>query len=89
MSDFGGVHRYNVTGLYHDMWAFPSDTPGVVQRMKQAYPALRTVGDMVDLGDLTPAQGDLVELYAMSRADRIVAPIISAFSTAAARLSGR
>ncbi|NNK02107.1 MAG: 2-oxoacid:acceptor oxidoreductase subunit alpha, partial [Desulfatitalea sp.] len=20
MSDFGGVHRYNVTGLYHDMW---------------------------------------------------------------------
>ena len=30
MSDFGGVHRYNVTGLYHDMWGFPSDTPGVV-----------------------------------------------------------
>ncbi|MCP4348348.1 MAG: 2-oxoacid:acceptor oxidoreductase subunit alpha [Desulfobacterales bacterium] len=30
MSDFGGVHRYNVTGLYHDMWGFPSDNPGVV-----------------------------------------------------------
>jgi 2-oxoglutarate/2-oxoacid ferredoxin oxidoreductase subunit alpha len=31
MSDFGGVHRYNVTGLYHDMWGFPSDKPAVVQ----------------------------------------------------------
>lgn len=30
MSDFGGIHRYNVTGLYHDMWGFPSDDPGVV-----------------------------------------------------------
>jgi 2-oxoglutarate ferredoxin oxidoreductase subunit alpha len=31
MSDFGGVHSYNVTGLYHDMWGFPSDKPAVVQ----------------------------------------------------------
>lgn len=31
MSDFGGEHRYNVTGLFHDMWGFPSDNPGVVQ----------------------------------------------------------
>ena len=30
MSDFGGVHRYNVTGLYHDMWGFPSTNPSVV-----------------------------------------------------------
>jgi 2-oxoglutarate ferredoxin oxidoreductase subunit alpha len=30
MSDFGGVHRYNVTGLVHDMWGFPSDNPKVV-----------------------------------------------------------
>ncbi len=30
MSDFGGVHRYNVTGLFHDMWGFPSSEPGVV-----------------------------------------------------------
>ena len=30
MSDFGGVHRYNVTGLYHDMWGFPTDNPKVV-----------------------------------------------------------
>ena len=31
MSDFGAVHRYNVTGLFHDMWGFPSDKPAVVQ----------------------------------------------------------
>jgi 2-oxoglutarate ferredoxin oxidoreductase subunit alpha len=30
MSDFGGVHRYNVTGLCHDMWGFPSDNPKIV-----------------------------------------------------------
>jgi len=30
MSDFGGVHRYNVTGLVHDMWGFPSTEPRVV-----------------------------------------------------------
>jgi 2-oxoglutarate ferredoxin oxidoreductase subunit alpha len=30
MSDFGGVHRYNVTGLFHDMWGFPATTPEVV-----------------------------------------------------------
>ncbi len=30
MSDFGGVHRYNVTGLYHDMWGFPSSEPRTV-----------------------------------------------------------
>ena len=30
MSDFGGFHRYNVTGLYHDMWGFPSENPAVV-----------------------------------------------------------
>jgi len=30
MSDFGAVHRYNVTGLFHDMWGFPSTEPGVV-----------------------------------------------------------
>lgn len=30
MSDFGGDHRYNVTGLFHDMWGFPSNNPQVV-----------------------------------------------------------
>ena len=30
MSDFGGEHRYNVTGLFHDMWGFPSTDPKIV-----------------------------------------------------------
>ncbi len=30
MSDFGGNHRYNVTGLFHDMWGFPSSEPRAV-----------------------------------------------------------
>lgn len=33
MSDFGGHHRYNVTGLYHDMWGFPSNNPKVVNQL--------------------------------------------------------
>jgi 2-oxoglutarate ferredoxin oxidoreductase subunit alpha len=33
MSDFGGVHRYNVTGLTHDMWGFPSNKPEVVYEL--------------------------------------------------------
>ena len=31
MSDFGGDHRFNVTGLFHDMWGFPSNNPKVVK----------------------------------------------------------
>jgi 2-oxoglutarate ferredoxin oxidoreductase subunit alpha len=33
MSDFGGIHRYNVTGLAHDMWGFPSTNPQVVYEL--------------------------------------------------------
>ncbi len=33
MSDFGGEHRYNVTGLFHDMWGFPSNDPKVVAEL--------------------------------------------------------
>ena len=33
MSDFGSVHRYNVTGLYHDMWGFPTNNPTSVQEL--------------------------------------------------------
>ncbi len=42
MSDFGGVHRYNVTGLMHDMWGFPSDNPQV------AYGLMRHLVDKID-----------------------------------------
>jgi len=33
MSDFGAEHRYNVTGLFHDMWGFPSNNPKVVSEL--------------------------------------------------------
>ncbi len=33
MSDFGGEHRYNVTGLFHDMWGFPSNNPTTVNEL--------------------------------------------------------
>ena len=33
MSDFGGVNRYNVTGLFHDMWGFPTDNPKTVHEL--------------------------------------------------------
>ncbi len=42
MSDFGGHHRYNVTGLFHDMWGFPSNNPSVVQDL------LRHLVDKID-----------------------------------------
>jgi len=34
MSDFGGGHRYNVTGLMHDMWGFPSNNPDVIHGLR-------------------------------------------------------
>ena len=42
MSDFGDVHRYNVTGLFHDMWGFPSADPWVVHGL------LRHLTDKID-----------------------------------------
>ena len=33
MSDFGGSHRYNVTGLYHDIWGFPTEQPEAVNKL--------------------------------------------------------
>ena len=42
MSDFGGEHRYNVTGLFHDMWGFPSNNPKVVNEL------LRHLLDKID-----------------------------------------
>ena len=31
MSDFGGEHKFNVTGLFHDMWGFPTNNPKVIR----------------------------------------------------------
>ena len=42
MSDFGGPHRFNVTGLFHDMWGFPSTDPRTV------YELLRHLVDKIE-----------------------------------------
>ena len=42
MSDFGDEHRYNVTGLYHDMWGFPTSSPKIVNGL------LRPLMDKLD-----------------------------------------
>ena len=31
MSDVGGGHRYTVTGMFHDLWGFPTNKPEIVQ----------------------------------------------------------
>ncbi|WP_240482063.1 hypothetical protein [Ruegeria marisrubri] len=66
-----------------------SDQPELLRRFQARYPQLLQMSDIVDLSQMTRAQRDFLELYAMSRADQIIAPIISAFSMAAARISGR
>ncbi len=65
-----------------------SDQPELLDRFKSRFPALMKMTDIADLSALTRAQRDFLELYTMSRADQIVAPVISAFSMAAARISG-
>ena len=66
-----------------------SDTAESVRKFQRIYPQAKGIDEFVDLTKASTAQRDFVELYAMSRASEIVAPPISAFSRAAARLSGR
>ena len=33
ISDFGDVHRYNVTGLFHDIFGFPTENPEQVNKL--------------------------------------------------------
>ncbi|MCP4180754.1 MAG: 2-oxoacid:acceptor oxidoreductase subunit alpha [bacterium] len=42
MSDFGGEHRYNVTGLFHDMWGFPTGNSNSIHNL------MRHLVDKVD-----------------------------------------
>lgn len=66
-----------------------SDQAESIRRFQARNPVVKGVDEIVDLSGSTPAQRDFLELYAMSRADKIVAPPISAFSRAAALISGR
>ncbi|MFV2054081.1 tetratricopeptide repeat protein [Aliiroseovarius sp. YM-037] len=66
-----------------------SDQPESIARFTAAHPQVRSITDLVDLDQTKPVQRDFLELFAMSRASQIIAPPISAFSRAAARLSGQ
>ena len=65
-----------------------SDDPDTVAHYSARFPSLRTMTDLIDLTPLTEAQRDLLELFAMSRCEKIIAPQRSAFSSTAADLSG-
>jgi predicted Zn-dependent protease len=66
-----------------------SDDAGLAARLAAEFPGLRTAAELLPDAGLTPAQRDLLELYAMSLCARIVAPSGSAFSATAAVLGGR
>ncbi len=66
-----------------------SDQPESIARFTAAHAQVARIDDLVDISACKPVQRDFLELYAMSRASEIVAPPISAFSRAAARLSGQ
>lgn len=65
-----------------------SDDPATVEHYRTRFPALRTIGEIIDFDDMTEAQRDLMELYAMARCSIIIAPERSAFSSTAADLFG-
>lgn len=65
-----------------------SDQPETVAKFKARFPDLLTMTDITDVSGLTRARRDFLEMYAMSRAQQVIAPNVSAFSIAAARLAG-
>lgn len=66
-----------------------SDQAESIAGLMAAHPQLRSMADLVDLSHCKPVQRDFLELYTMSLASQIIAPPVSAFSRAAARLSGQ
>lgn len=63
-----------------------SDEPATIEHFRRVFPGVRVVSELLDIGGLSDAQRDLVELYAMGCCDTIIAPERSAFSAAAADL---
>ncbi|MCG7519638.1 hypothetical protein [Ruegeria sp. Ofav3-42] len=66
-----------------------SDQPELIRRFQKRFPNLLQMSDIADVSGMTRAKRDFLELYTMSRADQVIAPVISAFSMAAARISGQ
>jgi tetratricopeptide (TPR) repeat protein len=80
------AHMHNAQG---ELGIVFSDTKQSFDALARHVPSAQGIEDIIDFSGLSAAQRDLLELYAMSRADQIVAPSISAFSSAAARIAGK
>jgi len=65
-----------------------SDDADSIAHYRALFPQLKCLTDVVSTDGLTEAQRDLLELYAMSRCGKIIAPERSAFSSTAADLTG-
>ncbi|MEM6622829.1 MAG: hypothetical protein AAF674_11420 [Pseudomonadota bacterium] len=81
-NEFYELHMESALGSGSSAILF-SDDPWTLQHYTSEFPALRTIHDVISLEGLTEAQRDFIELYAMSRAARIIAPKRSAFSSTA------
>ena len=83
------LYSYHLTKTDPGLALVFSDQRESIAKFQAKHPQVKGIDELVDLGGAAPAQRDLLELYAMSRAGQIIAPPISAFSRAAARLSGQ
>ncbi len=65
-----------------------SDTPEVIARLVAERKNALAVSDLISMQGLSTLQRDLLELLILARCDKIVAPILSAFSSLATLLEG-
>lgn len=84
-NEFYEMHMEHALGSGGSAVLF-SDDAWTLEFYRKAFPALETITQIISLDGLTEAQRDFIELYAMSRAGRIIAPERSAFSSTAVHL---
>jgi|GEM_PF-3040905 len=65
-----------------------SDTPDVARKLAEKWPNAFALAEFVDMQNLSEMQRDLVELLLMAACDVVVAPSLSAFSSAAISIGG-
>jgi len=83
--EFYVTHMREKLGSGSNIMIF-SDEAHTVERFKGLFPQLQSLSDLIDVSDLTRAQYDMIEFYAMSRCETVIAPERSAFSSAATTL---
>ncbi|MEM1299412.1 MAG: hypothetical protein AAGH68_09030 [Pseudomonadota bacterium] len=85
-NEFYELHMEHALGADGGRAILFSDDGPTLEHYTKAFPGLRAIRDIVGLDDLTEAQRDFIELYAMSRCAKIIAPERSAFSSTAVDL---